>query len=838
MNVWLRAIAISLLVHATIRAESPSDVGFSTPSQFSAESHGDEEGHDGPLVGQLGDPASIRFVGLEQLTAKQLRNDLSTDLDYQAAARPSSPLPNLLSVLETRLLAGLRHSGFMDATVATTYNAEKNAITVTVSEGALFKNGSIRIEGTEKIDGSSIVQQLARPGKAQPWTYFFGENKAGNYANDRVGEATWKKREVTDSYESTIERLTMRIRQLMIEQGYPFAVFTVGIEPETADTAALVVRITSEGSPGVVANFKLTGLTRHSEEQLLNYLGLKQGSSVNAQVLKDVHAKLRDSCRFWGHRLWLRVPDVSSNRYSESPQGLEIAITLTEYEHVPLLDSPLSVEEESMIRFAHWLQNHGVERFSESGDLVIQSSSPSAEWGMNFRCVISPRQGILLDVDGEIDDLYVLHHAAIITRGQAELVNWSSKSKLTMDASSINSAIKVQWTSGNVENGEYRSRLVLAPGIFSQEHNSAQSASWSITCDPVAAVHLLHRQDATYERVDGELRVRSADTELCIEEATGRLKQMSLKKFDEQNQSVNIHFEPGAFEQAVQDIHSRSQAYTEGYDTDEPVLSVTKFAIDELLEQPFIRQSQLRQMALSWAGRGLDRIWLEKLATTVPVGKKDKPSTKFDIPSVEMDSGDGDWNEGVAPLIMRGLIAAADELFPRGSWPWTYTREAVFGYASTKSHSFFERNAEGLKPEIRRVIETTELGPLASLVPLLLFREYLPGEAIVMLVQRGRQELNVEPFTNDIRLLSYNEALSDHLLTQLTLEADQLNAEQRDALRSELPPPLASLLDRFVERRKIQPTESATKALEAVIQETWSAGLSDSLADFLGQFGQ
>lgn len=173
MNGLLRAIAVFLLVNAVIRAESPSDSSIGAPSQFSAESHGDEEGHGEPLVGQLGDPTSIQFVGLERLTAKELRSELSTDLDYQAAARPSSPLTNLLSVLEARLIAGLRHSGFMNATVTATYNAEKNAILVSLSEGALFRNGPIQIEGAEKIDGDLIAQQLALLGKAQPWTCFF-----------------------------------------------------------------------------------------------------------------------------------------------------------------------------------------------------------------------------------------------------------------------------------------------------------------------------------------------------------------------------------------------------------------------------------------------------------------------------------------------------------------------------------------------------------------------------------------------------------------------------------------------------------------------------------------
>src|SRR5690606_26578882 len=151
-------------------------------------------------------------------------------------------------------------------------------------------------------------------------------------------------------------------------------------------------------------------LTRHSEQQLLSYLGLSRGSGINAQVLDDIHAKLRDSCRFWGHKLWVRVPTVGDDRYGGSPKGLELAITLTEYEHVPPLDEPLSAEEDSMKRFAHWLERHGVEQISESGDLVIQNRPPSDGAGIDFRCVISPQQGILLNLDCEIGGLYTLHH--------------------------------------------------------------------------------------------------------------------------------------------------------------------------------------------------------------------------------------------------------------------------------------------------------------------------------------------------------------------------------------------------------------------------------------------
>lgn len=630
----------------------------------------------------------------------------------------------------------------------------------------------------------------------------------------------------------------MRVRQLMIEQGFPFATFTIALEAETGDTAALIVRIVDEGAPGTLSDCKVTGLTRHSEEQLLDYLGLKQGSSINAQMLNDVHAKLRESCRFWGHKVLVRVPDVSKNRYGESPKGIELAIDLTEYENVPPLGLPLSAEEESMIRFAHWLERHGVERFSESGDLVIQSSLPSVEADTNFRCVISPQQGMLLDANGEIGNLYAIHHTVIAAPGRAELVNWSRKSKLTADSPSINSVINIKWTPGNVENDEYRSSLVLAPGL-SQKHDN--SKAWSIVCDPVAAVHLLYREDAKHECADGELHVRSADTELCIEEATGRLKHMSLKGLDGQNLSAKASFESGAFERAAQDIRNRSRTYTECYDIDEPVLSSVKFAIDEMHEQPFVQQSQLRQVIFSSLQRDLDRTWLEKLASTVPINKEDKSSTEFEIPAIETNLEDGERIEFLAN-VMQIIPAVADQLFPRGSWPWTYTREAVFYYAGSKPRSSWDSKSEifweGAQSEIRRVIDTTDPGLLASLVPLLLFQEYLPGEAIEILVQRGHQSLNVESFTSDIRLLAHNEPISDLILVSFVLQTDELSNGEREALRGELPPMAATLIDMLVDRRQNHADESAPESLEAVIQEAWSAGLSDSLAEFLDSFGK
>ena len=58
------------------------------------------------VVGILGDPERIQFIGNEKIESRDLRAALGFDLEFLVAAHPDAPLAQLLPLLELRLADG------------------------------------------------------------------------------------------------------------------------------------------------------------------------------------------------------------------------------------------------------------------------------------------------------------------------------------------------------------------------------------------------------------------------------------------------------------------------------------------------------------------------------------------------------------------------------------------------------------------------------------------------------------------------------------------------------------------------------------------------------------
>ena len=193
-------------------------------------------------------------------------------------------------------------------------------------------------------------------------------------------------------------RLTTRVRLLLSDQGYPFARFKVDVVPRANETASLVVNIEDEGTPVVLGKLLVKGLERHSKEQLMSFLGLKPGMPLDAQVYQDVHAKLRNSCRFWHYMLLVRLPPLKPDRYSPLSAKVDLGITLVEYDRVPLLGEPLTNEEKTLKKAARWLETYLQHGTAEVGDMVIEASEDlsenfSSQNGTKYRLILSPENG-------------------------------------------------------------------------------------------------------------------------------------------------------------------------------------------------------------------------------------------------------------------------------------------------------------------------------------------------------------------------------------------------------------------------------------------------------------
>src|SRR5687768_11016543 len=69
-------------------------------------------------VGQLGDPSTFSFDGVQSWAIDDLVAALEDDIVFQVAARPESHFPKLLVTVAERLMLGYQHTGFLHAKVS------------------------------------------------------------------------------------------------------------------------------------------------------------------------------------------------------------------------------------------------------------------------------------------------------------------------------------------------------------------------------------------------------------------------------------------------------------------------------------------------------------------------------------------------------------------------------------------------------------------------------------------------------------------------------------------------------------------------------------------------
>ncbi len=132
------AIAALILSGTTIRATAEDIALAETPLAAVSEKL---------TVGLLGDPTQLRFEGVKAFPEEQLRRALAGDLEYQAAARPSADLGELVRVLSSRVKEGYGKAGIrakIDVRI-------DDAVVVVVKEGTPQRFGQFSVADDTKL---------------------------------------------------------------------------------------------------------------------------------------------------------------------------------------------------------------------------------------------------------------------------------------------------------------------------------------------------------------------------------------------------------------------------------------------------------------------------------------------------------------------------------------------------------------------------------------------------------------------------------------------------------------------------------------------------------------
>lgn len=217
--------------------------------------------------------------------------------------------------------------------------------------------------------------------------------------------------------------------------GRPFAKFRVrpdfGARPGAVD---LLVEIDREGPRGTLDDVEIKGLTRHSKEDLLRFLGLYPGKPIDAAECERICAALRDSCRFWKFALFVRIstnPSEPADAPAKPPR-IELGLSVVEYDHVPALGEPLSEADQCLVRAAKWLERYAASGVEEeiAYRALVRTDADDDQSAIATRGAFSPQHGCIVDGRGEYQG--VRFDAALrYTPDHFAVYDWRSGNKFT-----------------------------------------------------------------------------------------------------------------------------------------------------------------------------------------------------------------------------------------------------------------------------------------------------------------------------------------------------------------------------------------------------------------------
>ena len=652
-------------------------------------------------VGHLGDATKLAIEGASEFSPAQLQWALALDFDYQAAARPSADLDDLLRTIERRLTAGYHEAGHAEAIITAEHDEAAGRITVRVTEGPAVVAGDVRIEGDRRIDREQIVRWLDdvpdRESLLKRVNVVKSFQAGASYRTDRdaaanTEEAEQKKQkplfqpgQAASFDEPTLEKIRTRIKTALAEQGLLFADFDVAFQQREEERKVdLILRVRDAGPVATIDDIQLTGLEKNDRHSVLDLLELKTGASLSCELLDALETKLRHSCRFWSY-------DVRVNAY-RGENRVELLIDLVEYPHVPPIGQPLPAELEAVRKVGVWLDT--LDERGEGLELEI-----AGQWlaGNRLALAISSREGIVLDVRTAGDDEWQLNHAAALLRDFIGIYSRPRGRKFEVELEKeLVPQATISITPSDSYEGDKSSNFKYGFGL-----SSIGSAYFESTAHPVTLIRFIQK-DGHAVAIDGQqLSITAGGLTLQADAATGALREIN-------GDGLQIRIVPGSVRKMANRLKEEAAETENDYRSENKLLSLAAFLLHEYAKYAEDHDDANRALAAEsfaeWltaeGGRLAGDVETEILGT-VASNRNNKRRFRINQPSLRWNEDDSEYQR----LFVMFGPAMADILYPRGSAAWTLQREYCFRKANRLDNLYYD--------EIRRLLASGEMGPLA-----------------------------------------------------------------------------------------------------------------------------
>ncbi|MCI0745123.1 MAG: hypothetical protein L0Y58_06940 [Verrucomicrobia subdivision 3 bacterium] len=740
-------------------------------------------------VDVFGSPDRLHFEGAKSFPAEALRRGLSWDLDFHLASHPAAPLKGYLDTIEKRLTRGYLHEGFPDVRVAASAHRDAGCIKVTIAEGPRYLCGDIIVTGTKRVPPDFIAK----------WA-----EKSGALLGTNSSSLLWNKTSPASFTDWAQQSMTMIVSNAFLDLGFQMPSFDVKLTTrKDRGVADYVVRIDSEGPKSVVGEIDVLGVVTNSPESIIKFLAVGLGTEVNRDLVPRLTERLRASGRFVKHIVRILPPDEQGKSLLE--------IEVMELDEAPPLGQPLSPLQQTLLKAQAWLSTNAIVREDIVISVPLREFSPALE--DHRATLIVSHQGFLIEIRHAITNATnTLGFAFHMTTNRFSILSGSRLRQLAMPRTrgQIQPFLNVEPAENPVPGNQFN--ISVGAGFSNAQSNAPIAVQMSFT--PAAFLNLAHKFKHRISLNREYLSLTNDDGfAFYMDSKSGR------PRVEHPEKSVTWHFSHGALDRSVRALESLTSHWPNDANATNALTSIGVFALREFVNFSF-------GSLTTNTGRAVQVAPSLAVLNRVPLPHILEPFNRFKQPDIPDDQ-----TFGIPPdfeaLAQQNMVArfagfvvpAADLIFDRGSWPWTFLREGFFLAANKGIYT---------DSEAERIKDSEDTGPIACLLAASFFHK-IGAPAARSFAMTGFTRLSSDRFLEDCAVLLDGQSISCEVARRALAALGQLNDQDARTLGAVLDPEPRVFLDTI---RQLPPPARdipISGALRPALERLWNNYLKDRI---------
>jgi hypothetical protein len=778
--------------------------------------------------------------GVDDPRPDLLARSLANDDGLLLLTSPLTTRKAYLAAVVDKTVLALEHAGYPEPRAAARLEASDDGerVVVDVTPGPRFTAAGIEITGLpDELAGDlrSWLKSQRPPADAMPQAVDADDGWSGTRWVDQRGQPArlepplWSRGQPAPFDAHHVRDLRAAIARFLRDHGHfaaaravekpvgtgPRCEVTVGRD---AGEATLTVAFTDLPRPAVLDEIEVAPASRTTAATLRELLGIGIGTTVTEHDRLAWQEALRATGRFVRH-------DVKFKERKAGPDGATgiVAIfDLDAYPPVPPLGTPLSSEEETLLRCRSWL----LDTLANDDDLVATWTKAGAQ-RVTAAVTVSTREGVLVAaLPGTADACGLAASGAglgfFLPQGAGRF-----EFPLPVRTRAV---IDVAFTlADEVTAGRHRYLGSVTAGAKLQPRPRDAAAAVAVTAriEPVACLALLHERGATTHWDGDVLVIEAAGTRMAIDGASGRLKWITGA-----SGRIDVDAGPGRLALALAPL--RDTAGTDAWRDDAPVSSAVGFLTSDSLGVALARLSEAtgtQPLLAGWvpvfaaAARnireaadrgGFARADEEVRAILVQVADDDTAALPA-IPRAESATTASDPLMAVASSGASQAWRWLERSCGSTAWPCGLIRIAALAA---------RRDSTGALWEITAYLAAPSHGPLANLVAAQVIP--LPTMA-VSFARQGQGRLSTAAFHADCEavLSILGDCGLDRCAVSLIRSLDDDEARSAAAVLCHDPEALLPLVH---DLKGCAGEDEAVAALPSALDRWWEASLRDLVA--------